>query len=599
MGNVLKTILILLAVVACAETAAADYGEIEEYVKAGEYEKAAEAFAEMVAADPGNAHLHNDYGAMLFQLGDYEGARAEFETSVELDPAYASPLNNLGYYYMAIDGDTEKAIPYFVSAARLTHDDTAISNLYTCYAALGDADGAIEAFKELADRWPESARLRNDLGSLYLYKEDTLNAKAHLKESIALDPEYYHPVVNLARIEMEEGNFAAADELLEPLVESGESRGSTLWDAWVYLYIAQGDGDGALAAAKTAVEKEPGAETYNNLASVYHLLNDHGRAIDAAIHSLTYDETSYAHYMKGYSALLGDFKLETAREELERAVELDPYDADAWYALGEVLFKLGSYEESKNAYLKTYELGPDESDAYASAGICYFMAGDKEKAAEVLYDALELFPDDAKANHGVAVVLLDEEKYEEAIPYAERAVELADEYGDAYNTLSYLYAEVGRFEDAYAALKKAADILDRESFVFLNLGIAAYRTGRLDEASAVFGKAIEIAEPAAELGGESATTTGQAYAGRALARVKLGDFDGASADADKAEEYVGGHSVILFVRALVAEAEGDTAGRNALLEQIVEINEEVIARGETLGAMSGSVYEETLELLGR
>jgi tetratricopeptide (TPR) repeat protein len=592
MGNTLKVAIILTTVLVCVKTAAVEYGDVQAYVDAGEYEKAADALAEIVAAEPDNAHLRNDYGAMLFQVGDYDGARAEFEKAVELDSTYASPLNNLGYYYMAIDGDTEKAIPYFLSAARLAQNETSISNLYTCYAASGDIDGAIETFKELAEQWPENARLRNDLGSLYLYKNDPDNARKYLKESISVDPEYYHPVVNLARVEIASGNYEAAEELLKPLVESGDSRGSTLWDAWVYLYVAQGDGDGALAAAETAVEKEPGAETYNNLASVYHLLNDHGRAIDAAIRSLTYEETSYAHYIKGYSALLGGFKLETAGEELERAVEMDSSNADAWYALAEVLFKLGSYEESRQAYLTTFELNPDASDAYASAGICYFMTGDREKAAEVLYDALERFPDDAKTNHGAAVLLLDEGKYEEAVPYAEKAVELDAAYGDAYNTLSYLYAELGRFEDAYVALKKAADTLDKESFVHLNLGITAYRTGRLDEAYEAFNEVIE-------LGDRSADTMGQAYAGRALARAKMGDFEGAAADADTAEGYVGKHSVILFVRALVAGAGGDTAGRDALLEQVVTTNEATLAEGKTLGAMTGSVYEEALELLGR
>ena len=595
----LTLIITAAATAAPAETAAVDYAEVDAFIDAGEYEKAADALAAMVATDPGNARLHNDYGTMLFQAGDYDVARAEFEAAVELDPAYASPLNNLGYYYIAVEGDAENAIPYFVSAARLEHDDTAISNLYSCYATAGDVDGAIETFKELANRWPESARLRNDLGSLYLYKNDLDNARKYLEESIALDAEYFHPVVNLARVEIEEDNYEAAEGLLKPLVASGESRGSTLWDALVYLYVSQGDGDGALAAAETAVEKEPGAESYNNLASVYYLFDDYGRAIDAAMRSLSYEETSYAHYVKGYSALLGGFKLDTARDELTRAVEMDPYDADAWYALAEVLFKLGSFEESKNAYIRTFELDPDASDAYASAGIAYFMAGDREKAAEVLYDALARFPDDAKANHGVAVVLLDEGKYEDAIPFAKKAVELADDYGDAYNTLSYVYAELGRFEDAYAALKKAAEQLDRESFVHLNLGIAAYRTGRPDEAVDAFAKAIELAEPAAEVNSENATTAGQAYAGRALARVKLGDFAGAAADADTAEAYVGEHSVILFVRALVADAEGDAAGRDELLERVVELNEAVLAEGETLGSMSGAVYEEALELMGR
>ena len=74
---------------------------------------------------------------------------------------------------------------------------------------------------------------------------------------------------------------------------------------------------------------------------------------------------------------------------------------------------------------------------------------------------------------------------------------------------------------------------------------------------------------------------------------------GAAFDADAAEAYVGEHSVILFVRALAADAEGDAAGRDELLERVVELNEAVLAESETLGSMSGSVYEDALELLGR
>ena len=98
---------------------------------AGRYEEALQAYKEALVERPESARLHLNVGDALFQLGDFEGALAEFErVSAAEDPALAA----LGHY-----------------------------NKGNAHFQLQDYAGAVEAYQQALQRVPGDADAKANL----------------------------------------------------------------------------------------------------------------------------------------------------------------------------------------------------------------------------------------------------------------------------------------------------------------------------------------------------------------------------------------------------------------------------------------------------
>lgn len=62
---------------------------------AGRLQTAAECYRELVALEPANPDLRNNYGILLARSGDFVSALVQFEAALKLDPAHASARRNL------------------------------------------------------------------------------------------------------------------------------------------------------------------------------------------------------------------------------------------------------------------------------------------------------------------------------------------------------------------------------------------------------------------------------------------------------------------------------------------------------------------------
>jgi tetratricopeptide (TPR) repeat protein len=81
---------------------------------------------------------------------------------------------------------------------------------------------------------------------------------------------------------------------------------------------------------------------------------------------------------------------EFALYSYEKAIELKPDDAEAWYNKGVALSDLERHEEALTAYEKTIELKPENHDAWYNKACAYSLKGDKENTLKNLSKAIEL-----------------------------------------------------------------------------------------------------------------------------------------------------------------------------------------------------------------
>jgi Flp pilus assembly protein TadD len=148
--------------------------------------------------------------------------------------------------------------------------------------------------------------------------------------------------------------------------------------------IRGGDFDGALAALKAVLDKNPQDANALYLSGVAHLRK--GMIDEASADLLKVTELSpkfpAAHYQLGVCYERRK-EPEKALAAYQKAMELDPSNPDAAYNVGLLLFGLNRIDEALPRFEQALALRPDDPAYLEMAGRCYINKNDLPKA--VLY----------------------------------------------------------------------------------------------------------------------------------------------------------------------------------------------------------------------
>ncbi|HXU10702.1 MAG TPA: tetratricopeptide repeat protein [Candidatus Binatia bacterium] len=83
---------------------------------------------------------------------------------------------------------------------------------------------------------------------------------------------------------------------------------------------------------------------------------------------------------------------EKAGREYDRALDLDPRLAAAWYNFGNDLLRLGEVRRAVRYFTKSLRLYPTDVWALKNRGLGYMKAGKKQKARKYFETALKIDP---------------------------------------------------------------------------------------------------------------------------------------------------------------------------------------------------------------
>jgi serine/threonine protein kinase/Flp pilus assembly protein TadD len=150
-------------------------------------------------------------------------------------------------------------------------------------------------------------------------------------------------------------------------------------------------------------------------------------------------------------------KHDLAFQELDEALRLDKYNAAAYGALAELLYRQGRNDEVETTLQKAVSLAPEDWGLLQQLGLYYLETGKLAQAAEQYQKAANLVPDNSRA----------------------------------YNNLGLVYRKQGRPIEAEAAFRKAID-LEPTSKRYRNLGTLFLDEGKYAEAQPMFERAISL-----------------------------------------------------------------------------------------------------------
>ena len=190
----------------------------------GHWNQARGAFRRAIELQPqGDLALRalNNLGAVSFVLQDIKGAEQAYRRAVELNPAFADALINLGTIYhergRRADREAgrlllEQSVSYYERALQqLPNHADAWANMGLAYADMGNSQQAREAYERALFLNPRNPRLLTNMGNYYATLaqqtagEEQLRAleqaRSFYNQAIRLNPSYEVPRNGLRFVE--------------------------------------------------------------------------------------------------------------------------------------------------------------------------------------------------------------------------------------------------------------------------------------------------------------------------------------------------------------------------------------------------------------
>jgi adenylate cyclase len=188
-----------------------------------------------------------------------------------------------------------------------------------------------------------------------------------------------------------------------------------------------------------------------------------------------------------------------ARPLWEKALALDPNSASLNAMLGFLQYadaRFGWWDDRETALVKgsayverALALDPENADAHLTSGLILLVQRRHEGAVAAVRKALELAPGSADIAAFASFVLSCSGRHDEAIAHIEKAMRLSPNYPANYlGQLGNIYRFAGRIEESITAFKAYGE--RRPGFGHADLAILYQETGRAEQARAEIAKLL-------------------------------------------------------------------------------------------------------------
>ena len=520
--------------------------ELGNYYRDGKnYQKAIEHYTKSLSDRPKAAEIHFHLGTLYRKTGDLESARQAFSQTIKHDKGYADAYYQMGQIF-ALQQKPKEALKqyrkgrefdpknaktrYQLALIFLDGDDgrnailavrsaLAVDAKYTEYVNLlknVSTLDAVDIAAQILQKHPDNAELQHFVGMLFLKIGQWETAQAHLERAKALDPNNADVRFTLA----ESYEHKAPDKAIEEYKQAAEL-GKTRLDLLLKLverYRQEKNFEKFQQIAQqilTIDANQP--EVHYQLSNYYDEQSNRKKQAGEEEEAETLLNLAIEHANKAaklaprvgaYHLKLATFydrqKQLKAIRSYDKAIELDPYNAEAYYrrglfmsnyTFGEAKVLLYNPKDVMDDLQKAIQLDPNLAGAHYALGVAYDRMGNVQKAMVEFQKAGDLDRSDPRPHLYLGEKYANAGQFHMAIAAFAKAIKAHPENVEALKDYAFLclaHDEERGWKQAKRALEKAIQIRPNDAEILMNYGYTLYLSRKNDDAIAHYLRSIEL-----------------------------------------------------------------------------------------------------------
>ena len=230
----------------------------------------------------------------------------------------------------------------------------------------------------------------------------------------------------------------------------------------------------------------------NNLGTIYSQIKQIDKAILLFEESIKKFPDCIEAYPNLANVLLAKGRSNTAKNILNKAIELNPKYLRSYSIMAGILVGEGNLQKAEFFLKKSLEINPKDINALVNLACVLKDSGNPKQAEKFLKDALKINPSFDFALTNLGAVLNELEKFDEGEQYLRKALSINSSSPMALNNLGNILSNKKNNKEAELCYRKAIEIKSDFSIAYNNLGSLLSKQGNLIEAEKFTQKAINF-----------------------------------------------------------------------------------------------------------
>jgi len=356
------------------------------------------------------AEIHVEFNEIDMAISQYEQILAIYPEDIEIKKRLIDLYKRIPDYdsivvlandLILVDSDSENGL-------------WAMKILMDVYNATHDYDKALE-YAELIQNHPmaDKIQLGSDVAKILLEKNQIDESIAMLKVLVLESPKNDELKRTLASAYEKNNDFESAVLILKNMLDVADARDirqihyeiSALYSNWAMYLFSQKENDQCFKNFIIALQY------YSQNPEIYFMLGKVNKEI------------------KNFNEAIVQFK---------KAIELDKYNINSYYALAECYEEIGSIYEQKKVLSESLKYDANNSEVHFKLGLIYQTQNDIESAILHLKKAIELSDKYVAAMHNLALVYEHIGNSQEAIKLYNEIMIIEPDNQDVANNLKMM-----------------------------------------------------------------------------------------------------------------------------------------------------------------
>ena len=414
---------------------------------------ASDYYEEALRRDPKDARNNNAMGLWYLRRGRFDKAEPFFKKAIETvtqrnpNPCDGEPYYNLGYALKMQNKNDEAFDAFYKSVWNDAWQHAGYLNLARIAALKNNYEESLDFIQKSLIKNYHSHSARHAKTFILRKLNKTSKAAALIEESLALDPFNFGCLFEKYLLLLHDKKSEIAKEVLLQLKTISRNCANNFIE-YAFDYAHAGL-----------------YEEATQLLSIYKTDNDQNTLVEYYLGWFAYQSGKQqlaTEYFKRASFLQPDFVFPNKIEDvpvLQKAIELNPNDAKAFYYLGNFWFDKRQYKEAIECWEQSVRIDDHFPTVHRNLSLAYYnKLNDPGKALESLEKAFSLDGTDARV-----LMELDQlykklnKAHYERLQILEQHLALVEKRDDLYLERITLYNQSGKYQ-------KAKDLLSDYKF---------------------------------------------------------------------------------------------------------------------------------------